>query len=252
MYIDINKHNKKLLITVILILIFSLFIAVNFITNKFFSVVRLDLTSNKVFSLSDGSKKIINNINEPINLKLFFSKQFSKDNPYFFSFALRVEEFLKQYQKYSHGKIILQVIDPEPFTEFEDQAVHYGLQGVPVNQEGTELYFGLVATNSTTGKEIISFFQPNREGYLEYDITRLISKLNNNAANKIAVLTSLPIQGEQGFQFMANKSRPWLVWQQIAQQFAPQVLETTDLTTIPEEIKVLMSEANIKRSLSSK
>ena len=63
MYIDINKHNKKLLITVILIVIFSLFIAVNFVTNKFFSVVRLDLTSNKIFSLSDGSKKIINNIN---------------------------------------------------------------------------------------------------------------------------------------------------------------------------------------------
>lgn len=240
MYININRHNKKLLITLILAVIFSLFIAVNCITNKFFSFVRFDLTNNKIFSLSAGSRKIINNIKEPINLKLFFSKQFSKENPYFFSFALRVEEFLKQYQKYSQNKITLQIIDPEPFTEYEDQAVHYGLQGVPVNQEGTELYFGLVATNSTTGKEIISFFQPNRESYLEYDITRLIAKLNNSASNKIAVLTSLPLQGEQGFQFMANKSRPWLVWQQITQQFEPQVLEAGELTIIPEEIKVLL------------
>ena len=240
MYKYINKHNKKLLTTVALILMFLLFIVVNFFSNKFFSYARIDLTSNKVFSLSQGSKNVIKNINEPINLKLFFSKQVAKDNPYFFSFALRVEEFLNQYQRYSRDKIVLQVIEPEPFTEQEDHAVHYGLQGVPINNEGTEIYFGLIATNSTTGKEVIPFFQPNRENYLEYDITRLISKLNNTVSNKIAVISSLPIQGEQGFQFMQNKSRPWVIWQQIAQQFDPQILEEGQISIIPEEIKVLL------------
>ena len=239
----INSKNKKLLTSLILVLIFSSLIIVNFMSNKLFSFARLDLTHNKIFTLSNGSKKILANLDEPIMLKLFFSKQLAKDNPYFLSFAVRVEEFLKQYQRNSNKKITLQIIDPEPFTEYEDQAVHYGLQGVPINNEGTELYFGLVASNSVTGKEVIPFFQPNREGYLEYDITRLIAKLSKTTSNKLAVITSLPIQGEQGFQFMPDKARPWVIWRQIVQQFDAQILEATEkeqISVIPQDIKVLL------------
>jgi ABC-type uncharacterized transport system involved in gliding motility auxiliary subunit len=240
---QINIKNRKVLTGLTLVLIFFSLIVVNFMSNKLFSFARLDLTQNRIFSLSEGSKKILASIDEPITLKLFFSRHLAKENPYFLSFAVRVEEFLKQYQRYSNKKITLQVIDPEPFTEYEDQAVHYGLQGVPVNNEGTELYFGLVASNSVTGKEIIPFFQPNREGYLEYDITRLIAKLSNTTTNKIAVITSLPISGEPGFQFMPDKARPWVIWRQIAQQFDAKILETTEkeqISVIPQDIKVLL------------
>jgi ABC-type uncharacterized transport system involved in gliding motility auxiliary subunit len=237
---NITDRNKKLLTSLFIVLMFFGLISVNFLSNKLFGFVRLDLTHNKIFSLSTGSKKIIDSIDEPIVFKLFFSRKLAKENPYFFSFALRVEEFLKQYQKYSKNKIILQTIDPEPFTEYEDQAVHYGLQGVPINNEGSDLYFGLVASNSTTGKEVISFFQPNRESYLEYDISRLIAKLNNLASNKIAIISSLPIQGEQGFQFIPGKARPWLIWQQIKQQFEPEILDENQISDIPDGIKVLL------------
>ena len=235
---QINNKNQKLLIVLGLCAIFFGLIAVNFASNKLFGFLRVDLTQNRMFTLSEGSRKILSSIDEPITLKLFFSKQLAKDNPYFLSFASRVEEFLKLYKRYSNNKINLQIIDPAPFTEYEDQAVHYGVQGVPVNNE-SELYFGLVAVNSTTGKEVIPFLQPNREGYLEYDITQLISKLNNAASNKIAIISSLPIQGETGFQFMANKSKPWVIWQQIKQQFDAQILGD-QIDSIPEHTKVLL------------
>lgn len=235
-----HNINQKILTVLGFCTILVVLVAVNFTSNKFFGFMRLDLTHNHMFTLSDGSRKILANIDEPITLKLFFSKQLAKDNPYFLSFASRVEEFLKLYQRYSSNKVNLQIIDPAPFTEYEDQAVHYGLHGVPTTQEGSELYFGLVAVNSTTGKEVIPFLQPNREGYLEYDITQLISKLSKENINKIAVISSLPIQGDLGFQFMPNKSKPWVIWQQIKQQFDANILSDEQVGDISEDTKVLL------------
>lgn len=235
-----SNINQKFLAVLGFCTILVVLVTVNFVSNKYFGFMRLDLTHSHIFTLSEGSRKILANIDEPITLKLFFSKQLAKDNPYFLSFAVRVEEFLKLYQRYSRNKISLQIIDPAPFTEHEDQAVHYGLHGVPTSQDGAELYFGLVAVNSTTGKEIIPFLQPNREGYLEYDISQLIVKLSNSDVNKIAVITSLPIQGEAGFQFMPNQAKPWVIWQQIKQQFDAKILSDEKIDAIPEDIKVLL------------
>lgn len=237
---QIKNLNPKLLIVLGLSIIFTFLIIINFFSNKFLGFARLDLTANQIFTLSSGSRKILSNIDEPITLKLFFSKQLAKDNPFFLNFATRVEEFLKLYKRYGNKKIVLQVIDPMPFTEEEDQAMHYGLQGVPINNEGTDLYFGLVAVNSTTGKEVIPFLQPNREGYLEYDITQLIAKLSKQAFNKIAVISSLPLDGKiTDNPNIVNNSNPWIIWQQITQQFDVEMLNPSSVNQIPKDTKVL-------------
>lgn len=246
MQINIKSLHPKLLILLGLSIIFICLIIINFFSNQFLGAARLDLTANQIFTLSSGSRKVLNNIDEPITLKLFFSKRLAKDNPFFLNFGVRVEEFLKLYKRYSNNKIKLQIIDPVPFTEEEDQAMHYGLQGVPVNNEGTELYFGLVAVNSTTGKEVIPFLQPNREGYLEYDITQLIAKLSKQAFNKIAVLSTLPIDGKVDGKLNDNqnivhpKNKPWIIWQQINQQFDVEMLDFRSVNQIPREVKVLL------------
>jgi ABC-type uncharacterized transport system involved in gliding motility auxiliary subunit len=240
---QIHNTSKKLLTVIGFCAIVVILLGINFTSSNFLNFVRLDLTSDKIFTLSNGSKKVLTNLEEPITLKLFFSKQLAKDNPYFLSFASRVEEFLKLYKHHANGKINLQIIDPVPFTEYEDQAVHYGLQGVPVNNEGSELYFGLVMVNSVAGKEVIPFLQPNREGYLEYDITQAIFKLSNRDSNKIAVISSLPIQGDPGFQFAPQAARPWVIWQQIQQQFDAKLLTAGSdqpITKIPSDTKVLL------------
>ena len=96
----------------------------------------------------------------------------------------RVREMLEAYAARAGGKIQLELLDPEPFSPTEDRAVAFGLQGVPLDQSGEQVYFGLAATNSTDDQEIISFFQPERERFLEYDLTKLIHTLANPAKNR--------------------------------------------------------------------
>lgn len=109
------------------ILLGGLFFTLVLINNQVFDTVRVDLTENKVYSLSDGSRQVIDDIAEPINLYFFFSETTSKGMTSLRNYANRVESLLQEYAKYSNGKIKLHSIDPEPFSEAEDQAAQYGL-----------------------------------------------------------------------------------------------------------------------------
>ena len=132
----------------ILILAFLLFSMVN---NTMLSGVRLDLTENSLYTLSDGSLSVIDEIDEPINLYFFFSEKVSEDLTSLRAYAQRVREMLEEYEVVADGRIRLEIVDPEPFSEDEDRAAGFGLQSVPVNQSGDELYFGLVGTNAVEG-----------------------------------------------------------------------------------------------------
>ena len=183
---------KKYRLTIWSLLIASiLFIAVNIASNSMLHNIRLDFTENKLYSLSSGTQEILATIKEPIILRLYFSKTLAQNHPYLTGYANRVKDLLLQYKSLAKGKIILSIIEPEPFTEEEDRAVNYGLQGIPVDEAGSELYFGLVATNSTTGKEVIPFIQSEREEQLEYDITKIIANLEVTKPKVIGVLEGL-------------------------------------------------------------
>ena len=102
------------------------------------------------------------------------------------------KELIEEYTNKSKGMIIIERIDPEPFTDNEDLAILYGLQGMQISQAGEKFYFGLVATNSTDDISIIPFFEQERETYLEYDLTRIINDLANHKKKKLIYL-DLPI-----------------------------------------------------------
>ncbi|NIO62456.1 MAG: hypothetical protein GTN53_28030, partial [Candidatus Aminicenantes bacterium] len=123
---------------------------------------------------SDGTINIIKSLEEPIDLEFYFSRKTLADFPQLMNYATRVRDLLEEYAAKSNGKILLHVIEPEPFSEEEDQAVASGMQGVSINTAGDRAYFGLVGTNSTDDQEMIPFFRNNREAALEYDITKLI------------------------------------------------------------------------------
>ena len=238
--------NKKFLTYTSLSLLLIILILVNVLSNIFFSSLTLDFTEQKIYTLSLGSKAILADIKEPISIKLYFSKKLARSYPYLFSYASRVQKLLSQYKRSSNDKLIIDYIDVEPFTEAEDQAVNDGLQGIPIDGNGTELYFGLVATNSLTNKEVISFFHPNREMYLEYDISQVIYKLIYPMLTKIGLFTDLPLEGTNELYFMQanNDNYPWVIWEQLKQSFE---LETINekMDSIPNNINVLMM-ANTK------
>ena len=123
-----NKLSTPLTMALILVVFFALVL----LNNQFLSALRLDLTENQVYSLSQGSKKIVADIDEPINLNFFFSDKASKNMTGLRNYATRVESLLEEYASFAEGNIKLQVTDPEPFSEQEDLANQYGLTGANI------------------------------------------------------------------------------------------------------------------------
>jgi len=214
-----------------------LFLAVNIFSNAMFKAVQLDLTERKLFTLSDATRKVLSNIDEPIKIRLFFSKNLGEQSPTHNTYFTRVRELLGQYVNISGGKIELELFDPAPFSDAEDLAVSFNLQGVPINSAGDLGYFGLAATNSTDDQETIAFLTPTRETFLEYDLTRMVHSLTNPERKTIGLLTSLPINGRPGPQMGGNGR--WTVVDQISQLFAIAPI-ARDATEIPAGVDILM------------
>src|SRR5271170_1968690 len=137
-----------------------LFVAVNVLATGLLGSARVDLTQNGLYTLADGTRKTLAEIQEPITLRFYYSKRLGDEIPSYGIYAQRVRETMQEYAALAKGKIDLQLLDPQPFSPEEDRAVAQGLQGVPVDQGGEKVYFGLVATNSTDDQELIPFFQP--------------------------------------------------------------------------------------------
>ncbi|HSM95667.1 MAG TPA: GldG family protein, partial [Rhizomicrobium sp.] len=146
-----------------------IFVAINIAANTGLTSAKLDLTQNGQFTLSDGTRHIIAGLQEPVTLRFFYSKKVAADYAQIDAYAHRVRDLLEEYAARSNGKIILQEVDPEPFTPAEDEATANGLTGASTDS-GVAVYFGLVATNTVGDKEAVPFFAAEREPYLEYDL----------------------------------------------------------------------------------
>jgi len=233
--------NIKILSGAGILIALVLFLAVNILAHIIFKSARIDLTDNDLYTLSQGTKNIVKEFDEPITLRFFFSEKIATGIPQLSNYAKRVRELLEEYQNESNGKVRLIVIDPEPFTENEDQAVEFGLQGVPIDSAGSVAYFGLVGTNAVDNNEVIPFFQMEKEASLEYDVTKLVYKLGNPKKQVVGLLSTLPIQGQgDASPFMqAPASQEWTVVNQLRALFEIRTLNK-DLAKVPTEVDILM------------
>src|SRR5580704_16140315 len=170
----------------------AMLIAVNLVAARY-SAVRLDLTSEHLYTLARGTKQTLAKIEEPITVRLYYSTRLGEAAPSYGVYAQRVRELLDQYVAAAHGKIRLEVYDPLPFSDAEDRAVAFGLQGVPLDVGGEQIYFGLAATNSTDDQQVIAFFQPERERFLEYDLTKLVHSLAFPKKTVVGLISTLPL-----------------------------------------------------------
>lgn len=207
----------------------ALSLAVIILANAGLTSLRLDLTENKLFTLSDGTLNIIRNLDEPVQLDFYFSRKTLVGYPGLTNYGTRVRDLLEEYSAKSGGNIQLTVIEPEPFSEEEDQAVASGLQGVSINTAGDRAYFGLVGTNSTDDESTIPFFQDDRESALEYDITKMIYNLANPSKRVVGIISSLPVFGST-LPGQAPGS-PWAVIGVMKEFF-----EVRDLGASPDEL----------------
>jgi ABC-type uncharacterized transport system involved in gliding motility auxiliary subunit len=222
-----------------LVLAAILFFSVNALTGRLFGGAHLDLTDQQLFSLSDGTKAVLAKIDEPLTLKIYYSKHLGDVSPGFAVFAERVRELLQEYAARANGKIELTELDPVPFSDIEDQATAAGLQGVPIDENGEQAYFGLVASNSTDDQDVIPFFQSDREKFLEYDLTKLVQSLAFPKRKVIGLATGLSLDGDMMAQMQGRPSRAQVIMDQLRQTFDIHTLNT-NFDKVPDDIDVLM------------
>ncbi len=218
-----------------------LFISVNVIARGTLIGARLDLTADKLFTLSPGTHKVLGQIDEPVTLRFYFSSALGKQLPALGKYAVRVRDMLKEYVANAGGKIRLLEIDPVSFSDAEDEAVAAGLQGLPLDRTGEKVYFGLAGTNSTDEREVIAFFSPDREAFLEYDLTKTVYRLANPDRKVVGLMSWLPVRGFPGSMMarMSAMGQPWQLPAQLEQLFAVEDV-SYEAAEIPAKVDVLM------------
>ena len=218
-----------------------LFAGVNILSNATLRSARIDLTEARLFTLSEGTKRVLAKLDEPITLRLFYSEALGNALPSYETFSVRVRELLEAYRDVAGGKLRLEYYNPESFSDIEDRAVAYGLQGVPIEAGGEPIYFGIVGTNNFDDEEVMPFIQPEREAFLEYDITKRIHNLSNPKKKVVALLSGLPIAGDPAMGAAGPDRRPppWHIFEQMTQLFEVKTL-AGPVTGIDEDVDVLI------------
>ncbi len=233
-----KQRNRSVFSAGILVLLAILFVTLTILSSVFLKGMRFDLTENGLYTLGDGTRNILENLDEPVKLYLYFSEDVSRELPQFRSYARWAGEMLEEFADHSGGKLTLQRVNPVPFSPEEDQAAEYGLPGVPVGTAGDMLYFGLVGTNTLDGLQVMPFLQPEKEKFLEYDLAKIVSSLSHPVHRKVGLISGLEMK--PGFDPATQSLREaWIIHQQFSQLFDLQDIPT-DTTDLPDDLELLI------------
>ena len=222
----------------VLLLLAIAFVLMVFISGLLLRGVRLDLTANKLYTLSQGTEHILANNRESIRLQLFVSDQAMRDLPALRTYAQRVRELLEEIAAKSHGSITLETIDPQAYSDAEDRAKGYGLQELPVGAAGESVYFGLVGTNAHNVQAVAPFFDPAKEVFLEYDIAKLIASLSSQHKPVVAVLSSLQ-NGPNFDPTTGHVNEGWAIDTELAKLYELRRLQANP-ASIGDDVDLLM------------
>jgi len=233
--------NRKAAAGLGLFALLAIFFALNVLAGATMTGARLDLTERNLYTLSEGTRRMLRDLQEPIRMELYWSRSQATGQPALQTYAQRVRETLEQYVRVSGGTVSLTVIDPEPFSEAEDRAVAAGLTGQPIGPAGESLYFGLVATNSTDGREVIPFFPQVQERFLEYELSRIIYSLSIREKRTVGVITSLPVMGsERPTPTSQQNQQGWQVFRELRELYEVKRVDPASGPIDPAEIDALL------------
>lgn len=207
--------------------------------------LRIDLTEDRLYSLSEGTLSILSSLNEPIELMFFYSDSATEDVPQLRTYGNRVQELLREIVIASEGNLSLRVIDPEPFSEEEDLATQYGVRAVPVTQGGEGVYFGLVAAKGGAdvpgplrATETMPLIRPDQEEFLEYEFMKIITQVSNPERTVIGLVTQLDIDG--GFDPMTGQgTQQWMIMDLVRQLYDVRRIDISS-DSIEEDVDILM------------
>ena len=214
-----------------------MFVALNMIANVWLRDARLDLTENRLYTLSQGSKTVLSGLTEPLELRFYYSREAAGADPALSAYAARVRELLLSYAANADGMVRVVEVNPEPDSEEEDEARMAGLQ--PIEPPGQDaIFLGVAGANAVDDRQAIAFLDPEREPFLEYDVTRLIYDLDNPNPPRIGLITTMPMGGEPDLGQGGSETTANLFGSQLRGLFEVEAL-SPDFTTIPDDIDVL-------------
>jgi ABC-type uncharacterized transport system involved in gliding motility auxiliary subunit len=215
-------------------------LSVNLIASSALREARFDLTKERLFSISEGTRKALRAIDEPIDVRVYFSKKLGEVAPNYAKSFERVRTMLEQYRDIARGKLQIAYFDPEPFSDAEDRAVAAGLKGVRLNQEGEMGYFGIVGSNTVDTEGSLPFLSIDRERFLEYDVTKLIVTLGYQRKSAVGIISGIPLEGSPGNPMLGRPpTQGPLLMEQIREFFDVKPI-AKDAKEIPADIGVLM------------
>ncbi len=217
-----NLNSKEGTAGITALLVIAIVAAVNFLVGGLgLFNFRVDLTEHKLYTLSDGTRNILERVNpdKPVTIRYYVTTEDRVMPPILKSHARTVQDLLLEFQKAAPGKVILEKLMPNPNTEDEDRAREDDLQGMQVNAEGDNIYLGL-AIQSAAQKEVLPFLNPNEETALEYNVARAIQKVSKNSKTVIGVMSAMPIMGSPMFPFQRQRGQePWILIQRLRMDY---------------------------------
>lgn len=207
--------------------------------------VRMDMTADKLHTLSEGTKKILAKMDSDVEVRLYISRSENRMPSGLKNYAQNIEDLLQEFRTASGNKIVIKKLDPEPDSEAEDAAKMDGIEPVALGQMGSDpFYFGLAVSLAPETKAI-PFLSPQREKLLEYDIARVISQVISTNKPVIGVMSPLPVLGGPAgnpmmmMQMRQQQQQPWITFSELKRDFTVEQV-AMDVDTIPENIRVLM------------
>ena len=241
--------SRRVRVIGLLILLVAVSVTLAVAGSRWMRATRFDLTSDRLYTLTPGTVRIVDKLRAPLRLTLYFSEHSTRDLPQLRSYEQRVRELLQEMVARSHGRLRLQVVDPVPYSDDEAAAEGSGLSPLSGGTNGERVFFGLVGTtlaglqdgeadNETRpgAKNLaIPLFDPGRETFLEYDVAKLLYELNEPAKPHIGVISSLPVQGNP-----VLGEEPWTVIRQLGQLFEVKPLDPNKLDRVGDDIQVLL------------
>ncbi|MGN6094022.1 MAG: GldG family protein [Luteibacter jiangsuensis] len=214
-----------------------LFLVTIAVSSMSLRTARMDLTADRIYTLTPGTQQIVDGLRKPLTLTLYFSEHATRDLPQLRSYEQRVHEMLREIAVRAHGRIRFRVIDPVPYSDDEDAAESYGLSPASGGSNGERVFFGLVGMSASgdVPPQAIPFFDPARESFVEYDIAKLLYELGMPTKPRLGVVSSLPVEGN-----LVIGEPAWTVLRQLDQLADVTNIDPDGLTHIDPAIKVLL------------
>ena len=232
--------NKKLNGVIGLVVVAAIIGAANLILSNL--PLRVDLTGEKLYTLSKGSKAVLGKLENDVTLKFYFSSSSTEMPMQLKTYAQQVQNLLKEYERAGNGHLALEAYDPKPDSDAEEWAQRYGIEPQNVNPFGQPVYFGLVAVCGDR-EETLARFSPRTESTLEYDVTRLVTRVAWPERPVIGLMTSLPgVLGQQpNPMMMQRRQQPqgWAAFMELKKDYDVREIETT-AESIDADVKALV------------